>query len=190
MKYRRVPFIKEVIIIKNHNGFDTSAMEKDPFIRILNNGTNLFVNPSWNLGVAEARYENIILANDDIYIPNISRVVPALEYELEPGKIIGASRNCFEQKRERPPCELAIHKAERQTYGFGVFMAMKKQSYKQIPNELKVWYGDTILFDSLDPYVIETEIKTSMQSTTKTMDLRVQRQAERKFYNEWKKRSA
>jgi hypothetical protein len=184
--YRKSPLVDEVIIIKNHKGWDTTHMEKQDKIRVLNDGNNLFVNPSWNLGAAEAKSKNILIANDDIYVSNIYEVLKELDYFLKPGMLIGAGINCFAQKRKRLPKECVITKAKFREYGFGVFMAIQKESYISIPDELKVWFGDTFLFDQLDTYVIETEIKTEMRATTKTMNLKAQHKKEQKFYELWR----
>ena len=59
--------VKEILIIDNSlKGYKFNS-EK---VRVIIPKENLFVNPSWNLGVKEAKYEYICIANDDIKIGN------------------------------------------------------------------------------------------------------------------------
>ena len=59
--------VDEILIIDNSLQNYSFNNEK---VRVIVPQENLFVNPSWNLGVREARNEYVCLANDDIRIPN------------------------------------------------------------------------------------------------------------------------
>jgi hypothetical protein len=143
------------------------------------------VNPSWNLGAVKAKCDALLIANDDIHVPDIDHLLPMLLFWLREGIIIGPSKHCFVQKQTRKllPWDMNnLRMAQKREYGFGVFMAVLRSSYMQIPEELKVWFGDSYLFDHLTPYVFETEIKTPMRSTSRNMDLQAQHAREKKFY--------
>lgn len=187
-KYARNSLVGEILIINNCKTNFSSIdyhIERYRKVRILNDGNNLFVNPSWNLGVCEAKCNNIILANDDICIPEIDLLLSVLNDFLSKydGVIIGAGTECFKQRRTKELNGFKIYQAiGKREYGFGVFMALAKESYIPIPEGLKVWYGDTFLYNKLIPYLFEMDIKTNMRSTSKTLDLGNRRMIETKIY--------
>ena len=59
-------FVSEIIIIDNSTKGYTYESDK---VRVIIPKENLFVNPSWNLGVKEAKEDKIAILNDDITIP-------------------------------------------------------------------------------------------------------------------------
>ena len=58
--------VGEIIIIDNAPADFSYDNEK---VVMLRQEENLYVNPSWNLGVEEAAYDKFIILNDDIIIP-------------------------------------------------------------------------------------------------------------------------
>lgn len=183
MVYEECPLVHEVLLIDNV-GFNHHKVSKYRKVRVLNDGKNLFVNPSWNLGVKEATCERVILANDDIFINEFNILLYVVDSCLKKGVIIGLDKECFAQKRTIMVGEIEIRKAVGERgYGFGVFMVFYKESYIPIPEELKVWYGDTLLYNSLNPYlIIGIDVETKMRTTSRTMDLRMQHKFETKYY--------
>ena len=182
-KYDENPLIGEILIVQNAPNIPFSNNYKK--VRFLNDGTNLFVNPSWNLGVREAKFDKVIIANDDIYIPEINSLLTLLDSSLRHGAIIGADANCFEQRRERPVNTMKVRQCEgKMGYGFGVFMVMHKKDYIQIPKELRIWFGDTLIYKALDAYVFEAMIQTKMRTTSKTLSgSKILWLAEKSYYN-------
>jgi len=189
-QYNACPYIGEILIIKNAASVSTlQVFEPYRKVRILNDGNNLFVNPSWNLGVSQAKYERIILANDDIILNvDFNVFMQIIDFGLGTESIVGFSENCFYQKRTETLGNVHIHKAiNGRGYGFGTFMVLMKESYRIIPKELKVWYGDDILYRANIPYLIEgVEVITEMRKTSRTMNLREQHMIESKFYSRYK----
>ena len=58
--------VGEIIIIDNA---PTDFCYTDEKVYTLKQSENLYVNPSWNLGVEESDYDKFIILNDDIIIP-------------------------------------------------------------------------------------------------------------------------
>jgi GT2 family glycosyltransferase len=57
--------VGEIIIIDNSlKGIEYISQK----VRVITPKENLFVNPSWNLGVREAKYDIVALLNDDICV--------------------------------------------------------------------------------------------------------------------------
>lgn len=169
-EYNNCDLVKEILII-NNNG-------KIPFIlpskvRVLNNGVNLFVNSSWNLGVRESLMGNIIIANDDIYIEGIYDVLRRVANVLEEFKTNTVVYIDFNKK----------HKDHFIPYGFGVFMGMHKASYVPVPNDFKVWYGDNFqYFANYTVALTDIVIRTSMQGTSSKLNLHKERRSEANAY--------
>lgn len=183
--YNMVSFIGEILIVNNNEqkkvDFDFSK------VRVIGDGVNKYVNPSWKFGVENAKYENIILANDDITIVgDLSRLFYFTALCLKTGMVIGASCKCYEEffgNTEHIGFNKQKVKNRRKiTHGFGVFMMMKKSTFQNtnIPNDFLVWYGDHILCLVNEAWEFTgVDILTSMRGTTSKMDLKNQATLER-----------
>ena len=186
-KYQDNSLIGEILIINNKLGFSLQRLQEYDKVRVLNGGKNFYVNPSWNLGVSESVCDKIIIANDDIYIENLDGVLKLVEANIHPGYIFGFGRNCFIQKRGVLPLgkpKISVPKKEL-VYGFGVFMLLYKSSYIKIPGPLKVWCGDSLLYNALTPFIIEgIDIRTKMGGTSRQLKLK-QIKKEDKAYYRW-----
>lgn len=153
--YENSIYVKEVILIDNDptNKIDLSEFTK---VRYYTKGKNIYVNPSWNWGYSLSNYE-LILANDDIIINNLDDVLNL--FSKSDCDIIGldVSKNSNDLKIEY------ITKFPEKS--FGCFMYIKKYVY--IPDQLKIWYGDKILFDvNKTRGVLKNPYITTDKSTT------------------------
>lgn len=186
VQYEACPDVEEILIIYNALGPHSFVFDCGK-VRVLNDGTNLFVNPSWNLGVSEAAAENVLIANDDIHIVGVCEVINFLKTILRKGIIIGPDKNCFPQNRTEELGQMRISRSTvERGYGFGVFMSVKRESYIPIPKELKVWFGDTFLHTSLESYLLHgVNIITPMRTTSRNMNLREHHAREKAFYRQW-----
>ena len=112
---------------------------------------NIYVNPSWNLGIDESSYDKFIIFNDDIIIPY--NFVSQLESFLTEDKGIvgidapsvikvssfdGENITFLDRKIELKPIT-------NRDWGFGIVMAGHRNSYYKIPENIRIWYGDDYL---------------------------------------------
>lgn len=142
------PHVGEILIINNS---PTPLPYHSPKVRELRQPTNIFVNPAWNLGVRESRFDLLCFANDDVRF-DVS-VLAAIERLLRlPVGIIAPREDSFAPEvppdssptpRRRP---VRLRPVYRRTNGFGTLMFMRRTSYATIPDELRVWFGDDYLF--------------------------------------------
>ena len=182
-QYLRQALVGEVILIDNREEARPTLPESSK-LKIVSLGENLFVNPSWNLGVSRATQENIVLLNDDLLF-NSDHLLTYLSHAIQPGIVIGVGEDCF--KRECPDTSIQLIRAKSMNWGFGTCMAMKRISYPTIPDRLKVWYGDNYLFTRLEPYYFTgIDIKTPMRNTSKRLDLQGVNRGERKAFSSMK----
>lgn len=134
-KYQSSEYVKEIIIIDNEPESRINFESNDKII-YHTEGKNIFVNPSWNIGFSYSNYE-LIIANDDIIIEDIDSVLKIIEesdFEIVGVRMGNKTNNMRIESIDKFP-----------TNHFGSFMYVKNYFY--IPEQLKIWYGDNILFD-------------------------------------------
>lgn len=162
--YDNSNLVGEIIII------DNNPSNKREFIstktKIVSKGSNIYVNPAWNWGVSLSQYENILIANDDVFISEIefNNLIEVVSNNLTENIIIAPSPNCF-NKQSNTEIKI-IEKSKEFTYGFGTYMFLKRNSYTIIPNDILIFYGDNIQHDTNKPYLFEgVNIMTKMSVT-------------------------
>ena len=142
--------VGEIIIIDNE---PTDFSYDNKKVVMLKQEENLYVNPSWNLGIEECNYDKFIIFNDDIIIPYnfVSQLETLLTEDigligLDEPSIIKVED--FEDKMvtllDR---EIELKYVETRNWGFGMTIAGHINSYYKIPENIRIWYGDDYLFE-------------------------------------------
>ena len=144
--------VDEVLVIDNSlQGYSYDNAK----VRVIVPEENLFVNPSWNLGVREAKNKYVCLANDDIRIAN-NFCTKVLENFSDNFGIVGMNTdNVINTRNEANEVIIDINKVELtdskeinfkpvryRTHNFGIMMFFNKENYVEIPEDLKIFYGD------------------------------------------------
>ena len=139
------PEISEIIIINNKvDSTPNYSILSDPKIRMINQESNIYVNPAWNLGVSLATNEFICLLNDDILFD--TSVFDFLSDKFS--DTIGMfAINMYDNSST-----LHLTRAERVVAGFGCMMFFHKNSYVPIPDPLKIMYGDNFMFHEMGKF--------------------------------------
>lgn len=138
--------VSEIIIIDNSTKGYTYENNK---VRVIVPKENLFVNPSWNLGVKEAKENIVALLNDDITIPEgfCKSVVSQMSENMG---VVGFHRDFIINTPEIKPLpeltHLYLEKAAGRCGFFGVAMFFYKASYFEIPEDIKIFWGDDWLY--------------------------------------------
>ena len=140
--------VGEIIIIDNAPADFFYDNEK---VVILRQEENLYVNPSWNLGIEESDYDKFIILNDDIIIPY--NFVSQLEKWLTKDKgIIGIDKpsvikvaDCSNKNITFLDRKIELKSIVNRDWGFGIVMAGHRKSYYKIPENIRIWYGDDYL---------------------------------------------
>lgn len=132
----------ELIIIDNANSNYNFQADN---MTIVKQQENIFVNPAWNLGVEMAKNDIICLLNDDISI-NLETLYANISRFPEYG-IIGfdANRN-LTQTLNNDDDIWELEEATCRSLGFGCMMIMPKPHYEPIPSDLKIYFGDDMLY--------------------------------------------
>jgi len=169
------PYVSEVILIENVAKELVPNIEypENSRIKVVPLGKNIYVNPSWNLGVSMCTEEYIGILNDDITIPDNLFTFLSLTDFTNIG-ILGACDFLIQEVRNPDRFQTrysTLIAAEDRLWGFGVMMIMKKDRYYSIPEDLLIWCGDDYLFHKnkqagKQNAVILCPIQTRMSTTS------------------------
>jgi len=130
-KLYNLDFIDEIIIISNDAPTFTDFGSK---VRVLQQESNIGVNPAWNLGVREAKNEDIVLLNDDFDFDRQKFFKGIKKYKNDYA-IIGIFQHDGFIADE-------IYNLSGRTHAFGCCMYINKNDYIPIPEQLKIYFGD------------------------------------------------
>lgn len=138
--------VGEIIVIDNSTkGFEYNNDK----VRVIIPEENLFVNPSWNLGAKESKFEYLGILNDDICIPEgfCGRILNDI---TESTGVIGTNGYSMINKSYEPENitdnSYRLEEKPFTTFNFGVMMFMHRNCFYEIPTDLKIFYGDDYLF--------------------------------------------
>jgi len=138
--------VGEIIVINNDDanksGWFSSIKEKDEQskIRMITPPVNIGVNPAWNLGVRESKFDKICFLSDDVECD--VNVFNFLYDKLE--ETDGLAGMCYPAFPREGVTQ--IRTIEKLVHGYGSLMFFNKNNYTPIPEEFKIFYGDVLLF--------------------------------------------
>ena len=139
--------VTEIIVIDNSR---KNYNHKSAKLKVIVPNENLFVNPSWNLGVKTSKEDIVALLNDDITIPQdfCKNIISQMHPQMG---IAGVHSSCVEVTREiKPIIESEKPVLQKTDYmggkNFGIAMFFYKTSYIEIPEDIKIFCGDDWLF--------------------------------------------
>lgn len=134
-------YIDEIIIIDNDKSASLDFNHEK--LNVIKEDSNIYVNPAWNKGVGLSKNDFIIISNDDVYIEDIDSLfkeIESLDFNIMCINVKSSNKkSCVEITK--------LNNDSRRLSGYGSFFIMKKEKYIHIPEDIKIWYGDDILFD-------------------------------------------
>src|SRR5574344_1301062 len=140
--------VGEILIIDNTlKGFDNVYKK----VKVIIPEENIFVNPAWNLGVSESKYDYVALFNDDVLVSDsfCKKIMPYLSENNGLIGSLGYTIKCIKDDLMYAPIEdkaLKISPVDAIINGFGVIMIGHKNAFPHIPEIMKVYGGDEYLF--------------------------------------------
>jgi hypothetical protein len=129
-----------LVIINNTESISPISGEG---IDVINMGYNSFVNPAWNLGVELANTEYVCLLNDDLHID--LKTLHSFICKERP-EFVGFSHLNRDPNPNTKPVLLSWSSLNKRPFGFGQFMLFKKENWTKIPEEMKIFHGDDVIF--------------------------------------------
>ena len=159
-------FVEEIILIDNAGKYFEyyEALSK---VKLVQAGENIYVNPAWNLGIKIAKNNCVAILNDDInFNPNIFGVIT--EDILHQFGIIGMGEGNYKSLNIEGDPILEVWKSGINDWGWGCFIMLHKKYWIDIPDNIKIWYGDNFIKDinpapkaCLRNFRVDTEMSTT-----------------------------
>lgn len=132
------PLVGEIILIDNTS--NDLKIELPKLVHILER-KNTYINPAWNKGVSLAKYDKLLVLNDDLWFDwNILNIVEP--YVNEEIGMIGMAEENF----DNPLSEFGLEPINHRNGGFACAFFIHKSNWINIPFEMKLWAGDDWLF--------------------------------------------
>lgn len=142
------PLVGEIIIIDNDpSRRPESRIFLNDKVKILTMGENIFVNPAWNWGVQEAKYDKIAIANDDL-IFDLRVFDKIYDYVIPQNGAVGLSVMPNELHKVDGVIRIKEWTSGEITFGFAMLMFVNKCSWEPIPKDLIMYFGDNYIFDN------------------------------------------
>ena len=166
-RLEKINRVGEVIIIDNNPSGINVDIEKYKKVRHVKMDENIYVNPAWNLGTKIALFNIIALGQDDILFD-----VDFLEHiDIEIDSLVGIGIECYSSDVES---DIKLNIVENRNWGYATFLMYNKDSYINIPEDLKIWCGDDFLFNNFkNKFAIsglKVETKMSMSADLPIFD--------------------
>ena len=140
----------EILVIDNAPAQRPAGLDGTK-LKWLPQAENIGVNPAWNLGVAEALGETVVLCNDDLLFDAV-RWWSVIEANIEAGFVIGLHPAGFNRTAEALKEDAGrITAGHHLGLGWGCLLAMHRADFAPIPKALKIWFGDDWLAAKLVP---------------------------------------
>lgn len=174
------PRVGEIIVIDNGGAGVETGSDK---VRVLSPGSNIYVNPAWNLGARESRHPYLVIANDDISIDPelISYGLAQLDRNRYP--ILGAHGSSLGRTQIATP---KTRPAPFLNLGFGTLMFVRRSNYRPIPQELKIYGSDDWLFFNQNrpgATIMGFPVRTVMGTTSKRAEFDALRATDQAWFN-------
>ncbi len=142
------PQIKEIILIDNDITFKhktkNDILNITPKLKHYPQQENIYVNPAWNLGVSKSGGEHLMIINDDFHITSkktLKNIIKTHQNNKDIyTSIYGISTSCYIE--EPTSNKIYLTDNEGRGTGWGCFFILHRYTWTDIPNELKIWFGD------------------------------------------------
>lgn len=142
--------VKEIILIDNDIAFKHSTKSKILELSKLKyypQEENIYVNQAWNLGALESHGKHLMIVNDDFHITSKKTLKNIIKTHQDNKdiytSIYGISTSCYIE--EPTSNKIYLTDNEGRGTGWGCFFILHRYTWTDIPNELKIWFGDDYL---------------------------------------------
>ncbi len=129
-------------------------IHEHPKVRVIENSVNKYVNPSWNQGMSHSVGDDTIIMNDDVYINGevIEQVSRVMKYNVLCSVNTVPAHNTKEYiKRYNAHGFGTLNTSETfpqsNNNKCGWFFCVRNDIWRDIPEDLKYFYGDDLIFD-------------------------------------------
>ena len=138
-------YVHEIIIIDNDVAAKNVNLDQyTDKVKYYPQVENIYVNPAWNLGVSLANNDLLCICNDDINF-NVNDYIKFILPHISKLGIFGSNIRPYHKVTQDLLYKInddRITKAALATQGFGMLLFLNKKNWIDIPNSLKIWFGD------------------------------------------------
>lgn len=157
--------VGEVIVIDNDVAKDQPIAPESSKLSVHLMAENTYVNPAWNYGAERAKYDNLLICNDDInFNPAFLGIY---DDSLQHVGIIGMDFSNYQLKADH---NIHLKPMQARPYGWGCLMLIHKSKYVTIPSDLLIANGDDWLAQHATPFVLHGLSVQSEISTTSRLE--------------------
>jgi hypothetical protein len=154
--------VSQIILIDNNTEKQDLGKHKFYKLNVIEQEKNIYVNPAWNLGCSMSENENICICNDDVLFE--THLFQHIEKVLTPKQVIGCHPKNFVEKK----IDFQLNDGHFIAEGWGCVFFLKKSTFVEIPNEIKIWCGDDWLackIKSVKNFTFPVKTKMSVSSS-------------------------
>lgn len=160
LKYMSMLDVISEIIIVNNNMPETPHTRLNEInsskIQMYNFERNIYVNGSWNFGVAVANNDKICIMNDDLII-DLKMFMKGFE-ACQPKRLVGFNYERDHDGNLRNPGHIntgvmelqKLNEAKDNAYHWGSCFFIHRSDWEPIPQGLEFYYGDNWIGDTLE----------------------------------------
>ncbi len=168
-RYYRCSSVEEVILIDNDINSRPVNLPFNEKLKLIETPENIYVNPAWNLGVSLSTSNYITISNDDILfdVDDYFNFLNSLNDPFEQWGFIGTSSDNYGEPQ--PPIRLQSYGSHNKG-GWACLFSFYKSIWRDIPEGIKIYYGDNFIHLSPHPIneMIGIPIWTKMSSSADT----------------------
>lgn len=165
-------YVNKVIIIDNSGvgNFQKKMDLKNDKLEVHELSYNIYVNPAWNLGVLQCDSDNILIMNDDIFCSkHVLKQISEVMSDEDIGICSVDTFNCSTAEEytanvtESPKVEINNTFGNKDGNKTGWFFCVKRKYWKPLPEDMKLWYGDDLIYSRIRRMGYTTKNITSTQ---------------------------
>ncbi len=167
-RYSKSNYVGEIVLINNDHANTPDLSDIEKIVEVVED-ENTYVNPAWNKGVSMAKYDYILISNDDVLF-DVEELFFCLQYLESAYKIqklgyIGMHSDNYKLLNSQ---DLKIEPYENVTNkgGWGCIFAFHKNNWTPIPERFKIWFGDNYLHMRHNIYQLKGLKITTKMSTS------------------------
>ena len=152
-------YVNRIVIIDNSGesrftkelDFDTNKI----VVRTMED--NIYVNPAWNIGVSLCQSDDVLIMNDDIFChADVYDQVSKVMKQFNVGICSVDTKTCkstLDYLKYIDDFDNPIKTNEKfgnvQNNKSGWFFCVKKREWKELPQDMKLWYGDDLIYNRI-----------------------------------------
>ena len=152
-------YVNRIVIIDNSGesefskqlSFDTNKI----VVRTMED--NIYVNPAWNIGVSLCQSDDVLIMNDDIFChEDVYNQVSKVMKQFNVGICSVDTKTCkstLDYLKYIDDFDFPIKTNDKfgniENNKSGWFFCIKKREWKNLPQDMKLWYGDDLIYSRI-----------------------------------------